>query len=117
MCELRIRRIYEPAEPGDGFRALVDRLWPRGISTEHAALDAWWKDLAPTPALRSEWHRHPEQYESFAEHYRAEIAANPAVEEALSVIRAQSIVTLLYGAHDTERNHAIILRDALAARL
>lgn len=117
MGELRIRRIYEPAEPGDGFRALVDRLWPRGISKEHAALDAWWKDLAPTPDLRTEWHRHPEEYESFAEHYRAEIAANPVAEEALAVIRERPVVTLLYGARDTERNHAIILRDALAERL
>lgn len=117
MGELRIRRIYETAEPADGFRALVDRLWPRGVSTEHAALDAWWKDLAPTPELRTEWHRNPEEYESFAEHYRAEIAANPAVEEALAVIRERPVVTLLYAAHDTERNHAIILRDALAARL
>lgn len=117
MGELRIRRIHDRPDPDDGFRALVDRLWPRGISKERGALDAWWKDLAPTPELRVEWHRDPERFEHFAELYRAEIADNPVVEEVLEVIRREPVVTLLFASRNEERNHAHVLRDALAARL
>lgn len=117
MGELRLARIYAPADSGDGFRALVDRLWPRGVSKERAELDAWWKQLAPSPELRTQWHRAPERFDEFASAYRSELASQPFVEEAIDVIRAHDVVTLLFAAHDEHVNHAVVLRDVLASRL
>ncbi|AYF97368.1 DUF488 domain-containing protein [Protaetiibacter intestinalis] len=117
MGELGIKRVYEPADDVDGFRALVDRLWPRGVSKERARLDAWWKELAPSPALRTAWHHDPARFDEFADAYRAELDDDLFVAEALDVIRAHDRVTLLFAAHDEHVNHAAVLRDYLAARL
>ncbi len=117
MGELLLKRIYEPADAGDGFRALVDRLWPRGVSKERAELDAWWKDLAPSPDLRTAWHHDPSRFDEFAQQYRAELAERTFVEEALTVIRAHDRVTLLFAAHDLQVNHVVVLREVLEARL
>ena len=112
MGEIVVKRVYEPADAGDGYRALVDRLWPRGVSKERAELDAWWKDLAPSNELRTAWHADPDRFEEFAAAYRAELDGRD-LAEALGAIRSHPRVTLLFGAHDTERNHAIVLRDFL----
>lgn len=117
MAELRLKRIYEPADPDDGYRALVDRLWPRGVSKERAGLDAWWKELAPSPQLRTAWHHDPTRFDEFAALYRAELAEQPFVDEALAVIRSRDRVTLLFAAHDEHVNHAVVLREVLDARL
>jgi len=110
-----IKRVYEPASDDDGFRVLVDRVWPRGVSKERAHLDLWDKDVAPSTELRR-WYGHvPERFEEFARRYRAELDANP---DALTVARAWGAehrrVTLLYGAHDGETSQAAVLRDVLA---
>lgn len=115
MGEVRIRRVYETSAD-DGYRALVDRLWPRGVRREDAALDAWWKDIAPSPELRTAWHHEPDRFDDFAAAYRAELDAQPFVEEALGVIREHDVVTLLFGARDEHRNHAAVLRDYLRER-
>jgi uncharacterized protein YeaO (DUF488 family) len=115
MTELVAKRIYEPADASDGFRALVDRLWPRSVSKERAALDAWWKELAPSAELRTSWHHDPSRYAEFAAAYRDELAGRDLVAEALEVIRAHDRVTLLYSAHDEHHNQALVLRDYLAA--
>jgi uncharacterized protein YeaO (DUF488 family) len=115
--ELVLKRIYEPADAGDGFRALVDRLWPRGVSKERAELDAWWKDLAPSAELRTAWHHDPTRFDEFAALYRAELDAQPFVDDALAVIRSHPTVTLLFAAHDTHVNHATVLRELLDSRL
>lgn len=117
MDRLRLKRIYEAADAGDGYRALVDRLWPRGVSKERAALDAWWKDLAPSPALRTAWHHDTSRFDEFAALFRDELAAQPFVDDALAVIRAHDTVTLLFAAHDEHVNHAVVLREVLEARL
>lgn len=112
--DLRLKRVYDDAAPDDGFRVLVDRLWPRGVTKERAALDLWLKDAAPSPQLRTEWHAHPERWDEFAAAYRAELAANPAVDELRTIASEHDRVTLLYGAHDPERNHAVLLLAAVA---
>lgn len=116
MGELRCRRIYEPAAPEDGWRVLVDRLWPRGISRERAALDRWEKDAAPSPRLR-EWLGHaPERFAVFADAYRAELGDNPlaaAFVQACAEHLQRGNVTLLYAARDEACNHARVLRDWL----
>ena len=114
--DVRLKRVYEEATADDGFRVLVDRLWPRGVSKERAHLDLWLKDVAPSPELRSEWHHHPERWDDFAAGYRAELATNPALGTLGELAADHPRVTLLYGAHDPERNHALVLLDVLTQR-
>lgn len=111
---LQLKRAYEPAEPSDGARILVDRLWPRGVSKEKAALDEWMKDIAPSTELR-EWFGHdPKKWPEFQRRYRAELAHHePALEELRARARKHK-VTLVYSAHDEEHNDAVVLRDVLA---
>ncbi|NEN04593.1 DUF488 domain-containing protein [Diaminobutyricibacter tongyongensis] len=108
-----LKRVYEPAEPADGYRVLVDRLWPRGVSKARAAIDLWAKDVAPTPALR-EWFNHePERFAEFRVRYRAELEHNGAVDDLHAVIGEHPETTLVYAAHDEAHNHAIVLADYL----
>ncbi|MDR5701072.1 DUF488 domain-containing protein [Agromyces aerolatus] len=109
-----IKRVYEPAQASDGYRVLVDRLWPRGVSKARAALDEWAKDVAPSPELRSEWHHHRERFDEFAARYRVELDENPATDEVLALGTTHDRVTLLFGAHDERVNHAVVLLDWLA---
>lgn len=108
---LTIKRIYEPPADEDGLRVLVDRLWPRGVSKEDAALDLWLKEVAPTPELRTWFGHEPERFEEFSARYRAELESNPALDRLLEAARDAEPVTLLYAARDPECNHAAVLRD------
>lgn len=110
---IRTRRVYEEPEPTDGFRVLVDRLWPRGLSKDDAALDLWAKDVAPSSMLRS-WFAHREdRFADFSARYVAELDKNPAVDELLAEMRPNAVVTLLFGARDPRLNHAVVLADYL----
>ncbi|MDE2119859.1 MAG: DUF488 family protein [Betaproteobacteria bacterium] len=112
--QLQIRRVYEPASPDDGFRVLIDRLWPRGLRRESAAIDLWFKDIAPSPALRTWFGHEPARWAGFGERYRAELDANaPAVQRLAGLLRAHGRMTLLYAARDPVHNHAVVLRDYL----
>jgi uncharacterized protein YeaO (DUF488 family) len=113
MPSLRIKRIYLPACDDDGYRVLVDRLWPRGVSKVRAHLDVWLKQIAPSPALREWWNHDPALLDEFARRYRAELDANPAVETLQDIINNHDVTTLLYGARDPQVNHAAVLRDYL----
>ncbi|WP_353816637.1 DUF488 domain-containing protein [Agromyces sp. SYSU T00266] len=109
-----IKRIHDAPEASDGVRVLVDRLWPRGISKERAELDDWAKDAAPSPELRTEWHRaDADRFDEFASRYRAELDGNPSAHALLGLAGRHGRVTLLYGARDAVRNHAAVLRDWL----
>lgn len=110
---LSIKRIYEPAAKNDGFRVLVDRLWPRGISKAKAALDLWLKEIAPSPELRNWFGHDPERFDEFKVRYQQELVQNPATKELEDIIKDQPVVTLLYAAHDVEINHAKVLLDFL----
>ncbi len=117
--DLRRKRAYDTATPDDGFRVLVDRLWPRGVSKEHAAIDLWAKDTAPSPLLRTEWHHAPpEDWDVYAARYRAELAHEtaPALAALASDLRPHPVVTLVYAAHDPVHNHAVVLEEALRVR-
>ena len=114
--EIRLKRIYDEASPDDGFRVLVDRLWPRGVSKERAALDLWDKDVAPSTELREAWHAAPpENWADFVGPYMDQLAGPSAAALAnLASLAAQhDVTTLLYAAHDSEHTHALVLRDAL----
>ncbi|AKV55459.1 hypothetical protein BACT_0999 [Bifidobacterium actinocoloniiforme DSM 22766] len=118
MGEVRIKRVYEAADKADGFRVLVDRLWPRGLSKAKAGLDLWLKEVAPSADLRRWWHHDPERFDQFAQRYQAELDANPqAVGQLLDLASSQPTLTLLYGAKDKELNQAIVLRAYLERRL
>jgi uncharacterized protein YeaO (DUF488 family) len=112
MGSIAIKRVYDPPSPDDGFRVLVDRLWPRGMTKAATALDLWAKDLAPSPDLRREFNHQPERFTEFRHHYLGELAKNPAVT-AFRTELMRPKVTLLYGAHDRANNHALVLADFL----
>ncbi|WP_194420732.1 DUF488 domain-containing protein [Microbacterium abyssi] len=114
--ELRRKRAYDTAEASDGFRVLVDRLWPRGVSKERAEIDLWAKDAAPSPDLRKEWHTASDaDWDVYANRYRAELAGEsaPALEELADELKTHKVVTLVYAAHDENHNHAVVLDEAL----
>jgi len=112
--DIQIKRIYEDADPSDGKRILVDRLWSRGISKENAQLYVWLKEVAPSTELRKWFHAvTPEQHWlEFKQRYLQELKTNPAVKELCDIALSEK-VTLLYSAKDSERNHAIILKEYL----
>lgn len=111
----RIKRIYDAPDAADGTRVLVDRLWPRGITKEKAALDLWLKDVSPSDALRKRVHGDPDGWQVFLVDYAAELAREPAASAArqLMEMAAKGPVTLLYAARDETRNNAVALRDWL----
>ena len=120
-AKIQIKRIYEAAAADDGFRVLVDRLWPRGISKERAALDDWWKDIAPSPELRKWFGHKEERFAEFAEKYRAELSTGTAAPTHMVTVNehltAGENVTLLYGAKDPKINQALVLRDWMHAMM
>ena len=117
MGQVDIKRVYEQAADEDGVRILVDRLWPRGISKERAALSCWLKDVAPSPDLRRWWHHDPDRFEDFARRYRTELDDNRALGDLLSIVREHDRTTLVYAAKDPAVNHALILRDYIRQAL
>ncbi len=108
-----IKRIYEDPDPGDGYRVLIDRLWPRGISKQRAALDAWLVELAPSGALRTWFAHDPKRWAEFGRRYRAELRAQSAKLTQLRRLAARRRVTLLYGSREPRINHAVVLRGVL----
>ena len=110
---MRIKRIYEDPDDADGFRILVDRIWPRGVSKERAKLDVWLKDVAPTTELRTWFHHEDPKWPEFRRRYRAELDENPVVAELRTLIADHDPVTLLYSAHDESENQAVVLREYL----
>lgn len=120
MNEFRCKRIYEPAADTDGFRVLVDRLWPRGIRKENARINLWAKEIAPSKELRKWFSHDPAKYDAFGALYRQELNRNPASQEFknLCMQKAQDQqVTLLYGAKDEKYNHAVVLKEWLEERI
>jgi len=110
----RIKRVYDAPAASDGKRILVDRLWPRGLTREDAAVDVWLKEIAPSTELRRWYHSGKGSWEEFRKRYLAELDANPeAVERLRNELRGKS--TLLYGSKDPEHNHARVLAEYLGS--
>ncbi|HET7043919.1 MAG TPA: DUF488 domain-containing protein [Gaiellaceae bacterium] len=114
--DLRLKRAYEPAEPADGYRVLIDRLWPRGVSKEDARLDEWARELAPSTELRRWFGHDPERFDEFRRRYADELTAQEAKLGELHRRAQAGTLTLVYGARDTEHNDAVVLADLLRAR-
>lgn len=114
---LRIRRVYEPPEPADGYRVLVDCFWPRGLTKESARIDAWRRDLAPSDALRRWFGHDPARWPAFRERYRAELLSpsRRTLLDELACRMREGTVTLLFAARDAARNNAVVLAEVLGA--
>ena len=113
MTKFTTKRIYEPTESGDGYRVLVDRLWPRGVSKERAALDEWAKDIAPSTELRKWFGHSPAKFAEFSKRYKEEVQQNPEASGVFANWRKHKMVTLLYGARDEANNEAVVLKEYL----
>jgi uncharacterized protein YeaO (DUF488 family) len=108
-----LKRAYEPPAPADGYRVLVERLWPRGLKKADAAVDLWLKDIAPSPELRRWFSHDPAKWEEFCRRYWAELAGYPDAVNLLQEKLRQSPVTLVYGSKDEEHNAAVALKKFL----
>ncbi|WP_031554952.1 DUF488 domain-containing protein [Oribacterium sp. FC2011] len=117
MGSIKTKRIYKAPEVNDGIRILVDRLWPRGIKKESAAINAWEKGIAPSAELRKWFNHDPEKYPEFRRKYMEELDASEDAERFLGFVNEHfrsTNITLLYAAKDEEHNNALVLRDWLA---
>lgn len=119
MVDIETKRVYEPYEESDGYRVLVDRLWPRGLTKERVHYDEWDRSLAPSTATRKAFGHKAQNWDSFVAAYTAELDANPKAAAFADRLAqgGHSKVTLLYAAHDQEHNQAIVLKKWLDARI
>ncbi len=111
---IALKRVYAEPSPQDGTRVLVDRLWPRGLTKEEAALDAWLKDLAPSDELRKWFHLHPQQWSKFRERYLRELsspAAHDALQKLYGLKEERLRLTLLFASRNEDRNNAVVLKQ------
>ena len=111
--DVRLKRVYEPAGPMDGYRVLIDRLWPRGVSRERAKLDSWEKELPPSTELRQWFGHEPSRFEEFRRRYIEELRSQRPRLAALRRRARDGTLTLVYSAHDTEHNDAVVLAEVL----
>jgi uncharacterized protein YeaO (DUF488 family) len=111
--DVRLKRAYETAAPIDGWRVLIDRLWPRGVSRARAQLDAWEKDLAPSTELRQWFGHDPQRFEQFRRRYIEELRDHRPQLEALRRRAREGTLTLVYSAQDSEHNDAVVLAEVL----
>ena len=113
---VHLKRAYDAVEDGDGYRVLVDRLWPRGLSKLDAHIDLWFKDIAPSPVLRTWFGHDPDRFVEFGRRYRAELAQRPQDIERLREIVADKPATFVYAAKDPACNHALVLQALLTSK-
>jgi uncharacterized protein YeaO (DUF488 family) len=109
-ANVKLKRAYDPPEPADGVRILVDRLWPRGVRKTEAAINEWAKELAPSADLRKWFGHEPGRWEEFCERYAAEVSRHPDELKHLRELAHNEPVTLVYAAHDELHNNAVALR-------
>lgn len=114
MSRIKIKRVYEAPEEDDGYRVLVDRLWPRGMKKEFLKYEDWEKGITPSPELRRWFHEDPQtHWEEFSALYRKELETSEAVKDFLKKIEPYPVITLLYASKEPVRNHARILQQYL----
>jgi uncharacterized protein YeaO (DUF488 family) len=110
---IQCKRVYDAASPDDGYRILVDRLWPRGVKKEDLAFDEWCKALTPSSELRKAFHGEVIDFSAFREAYQQELAQQMDEGKRVAALAKNQTVTLLYGAKNTQQNHALVLADWL----
>ena len=111
FAKIRVKRAHEEPSPGDGYRILVDRLWPRGLSKERLQVKLWNKEIAPSHELRRWFGHDPQKWREFKKRYFVELDANPgAIETLLPVLRSESVVTFVFGSKEEKFNNAVALQ-------
>lgn len=113
MSTINIKRIYEAPSNTDGYRVLVDRLWPRGIKKEDADINVWLKEVGPSTELRKWFNHKDDKWAEFSKKYKAELKNNPAFKELKQIVQEHKTVTLLYGAKNEIHNQAVVLQSVL----
>jgi uncharacterized protein YeaO (DUF488 family) len=116
VVDIKTKRVYAEADPNDGSRVLVDRVWPRGLKKERVAADLWLKEVAPSTSLRKWFGHDPAKWEEFKDRYFSELHDQPEAVAKLLEQAEKGHLTLLYSARDTEHNQAVALREYLLAR-
>lgn len=111
--DVRIKRIYDGAQASDGYRVLIDRVWPRGISRERAKLDEWARELAPSDELRRWFNHDPARFDEFRARYRNELSPHGAEIERLRARAGHAPLTIVYAARDEQHNNAVVLAEVL----
>lgn len=114
---IQLKRIYDPPDPDDGIRILVDRLWPRGMKKENLNLDEWIRDVAPSDALRRWFAHDPAKWDGFYRRYSLELEKNPDSWRPLLKAAQRGTITLLFSAHNLEQNNAVALKLFLEKQL
>ena len=114
---IKLKRVYDPVDSGDGVRFLVERLWPRGIKKTALHLEAWLKDAAPSSTLRRWFAHDPRKWRQFRQRYFRELSSNPAVAQPIIKAARRGPVTLLYSVHDSDHNNAVALKAYLVAKI
>src|SRR3954447_8626658 len=109
--DVHAKRIYDPPERSDGYRVLIDHVWPRGVSRERAQLDEWARELAPSDELRKWFDHVPARFAEFRARYREELTAHREQVEGLRRRAREGPLTIVYAAHDTEHNNAVVLAE------
>ncbi|CUS34662.1 DUF488 domain-containing protein [Candidatus Nitrospira nitrificans] len=117
MGKVLVKRVYEPAAKADGFRVLVDRLWPRGLSKEDAHIDLWLRDIGPSTALRKWFNHDPGRWSEFQHRYHAELKKKTALISTIKARAKTDPVTLLYSAKDEQHNQAVALQSYLVKQI
>ncbi|OJV12720.1 MAG: hypothetical protein BGO21_02960 [Dyadobacter sp. 50-39] len=110
---IKTKRIYQSAAAADGYRILVDRLWPRGLTKDAADIDRWMKEVAPSDALRKWFHTHAEEWDEFKARYAAELEDSKALKDLRQITSENEVVTLLFSAKTEDRNQALVLKELL----
>ena len=110
---IRIKRVYEPVGQEDGFRILIDRLWPRGLSKERAKVDEWRREISPSDDLRKWFQHDPEKFEEFRRRYREELMDKLVVLKKIRERARSGNLTILYSAHDEKHNNAVVMKEML----
>jgi uncharacterized protein YeaO (DUF488 family) len=113
IVTVKTKRIYEPFAASDGYRVLVDRLWPRGIKKETAHVDTWLKEVAPSTELRKWFNHEPAKWKQFITKYKAELKQSPALEALHAIAGKHKTLTLLFAAKDEQHNNAVVLQQLL----
>jgi uncharacterized protein YeaO (DUF488 family) len=111
--DVRIKRVYDPPDADDGYRVLIDHVWPRGVSHERASLDEWARELAPSDEARRRFDHAPERFQDFRSRYRVELAAGVVRLERLRRRARNGPLTIVYAARDREHNNAVVLAELL----
>jgi uncharacterized protein YeaO (DUF488 family) len=112
---IKIKRVYDPSEPEDGKRILIDRLWPRGIKKEDLKMDEWLEEIAPSDKLRKWFSHDPKKYQEFKKRYTKQLEDKSEIQKRIKSEARKGRVTILFSAKDTEHNNATVLKECLSA--